>query len=123
MPLEGSESNNLDKHTHLRGCETLPNDSRNLYELSVEEIVQLQMPRLLDVVESVRALEGGEIPHCIEFAFQSLIERRHCRTRECSMSLQISRVLCRKDFEEDIQGSAKRRGLGCINSLPGSAWL
>ena len=23
---------------------------------------------------------------------------------------------------EGIQGSAKRRGLGCINSLPGSAW-
>ena len=22
-----------------------------------------------------------------------------------------------------IQGSAKRRGLGCVNSLPGSAWL
>ena len=24
---------------------------------------------------------------------------------------------------ENIQGSAKRRGLGCVNSLPGSAWL
>ena len=24
---------------------------------------------------------------------------------------------------ERIQGSAKRRGLGCVNSLPGSAWL
>ena len=22
-----------------------------------------------------------------------------------------------------VQGSAKRRGLGCVNSLPGSAWL
>ena len=22
-----------------------------------------------------------------------------------------------------LQGSAKRRGLGCVNSLPGSAWL
>ena len=25
--------------------------------------------------------------------------------------------------EEAIQGSAKRRGIGCVNSLPGSAWL
>ena len=23
----------------------------------------------------------------------------------------------------DVQGSAKGRGLGCVNSLPGSAWL
>ena len=26
-------------------------------------------------------------------------------------------------FTKYIQGSAKRRGLGCVNSLPGSAWL
>ena len=25
--------------------------------------------------------------------------------------------------DEDVQGSAKRRGLGCVDSLPGSAWL
>ena len=24
---------------------------------------------------------------------------------------------------DKLQGSAKRRGLGCVNSLPGSAWL
>ena len=27
------------------------------------------------------------------------------------------------DFYQTVQGSAKRRGLGCVNSLPGFAWL
>ena len=28
-----------------------------------------------------------------------------------------------KQFPETLQGSAKRQGLGCVNSLPGSVWL
>ena len=102
MPLEGGESNNLDKQTYERGCETLAKNSSNLYELCLEGTVLLQLPGLLDVVERVRAPEGGERTHIAlsSFGSQSLIERRHCKTTECSMSLHISRVLHREDFEE-----------------------
>ena len=32
----------------------------------------------------------------------------------------VNMVLTR---EENVQGSDKRRGLGCVDSFPGSAWL
>ena len=58
------------------------------------------------------------------------------RTTPCSPSgrrwmrrMEVERVklICisslRYEGIMEVQGSAKRRGLGCVNSLPGSAWL
>ena len=79
----------------------------------------LQLPGLLDVVERVRAPGGGERSHIAlsSFGSQSLIERRHCKTTECLMSLQISRVLHCEDFEKEIRRMHKMGfGFYCLSA-------
>ena len=47
----------------------------------------------------------------------------HGKLSPCYVPCFSSVLFRNKSASAEIEGSAKRQGLGCVNSLPGSAWL
>ena len=58
----------------------------------------------------------NRIAHGIELELELMQKNHENPSPDSNPSLELIQPY-------DLQGSAKRRGLGYVNSLPGSAWL